>query len=61
MKTLEVILPKYRFMRVHKSYIVAVKSIEMIEGNMLKIKQETIPMGGSYKNDLLGRLNKEKI
>ena len=61
MKTLEDILPKDRFMRVHKSYIVAVKSIEMIEGNMLKISGEKIPIGGSYKTDLLSRLNKGKI
>ena len=60
MKTLEDILPKDRFMRVHKSYIVAVKSIEMIEGNMPKIKQETIPIGGSYKNELLVRLSKKR-
>ena len=57
MKNLEDILPKDRFMRVHKSYIVAVKFIEMIEGNMLKVSGETVTIGGSYKNDLLIRLN----
>ena len=57
MKNLEGILPKDRFMRVHKSYIVAIKYIEMIEGNMLKVMGETIPIGGSYKNDLLIRLS----
>ena len=57
MKNLEDNLPKDRFIRVHKSYIVAVKFIEMIEGNMLKVSGETIPIGGSYKNDLLIRLS----
>ena len=56
MKNLEDILPKDRFMRAHKSYIVAVKFIEMIEGNMLKVAGEKIPIGGNYKNDLLDRL-----
>jgi len=56
MKNLEDILPKDRFMRVHKSYIVAVKFIEMIEGNMLKVAGAKIPIGGNYKNDLLDRL-----
>ena len=59
LKNLEDILPKDCFMRVHKSYIVAVKSIEMIEGNMLKVAGETIPIGGNYKNDLLDRLNRK--
>ena len=58
MKNLEDSLPKDRFIRVHKSYIVAIKHIEMIEGNMLKIAGVKIPIGGSYKNDLLIRLNK---
>ena len=57
LKNLEDILPKDRFIRVHKSYIVAIRYIEMIEGNMLKIKGETIPIGGNYRNDLLDRLN----
>lgn len=59
MKNLEDILPGDRFMRIHKSYIVAVKYIEMIEGNMLKISGEKIPIGGSYKNALLDRLGKD--
>lgn len=59
MKNLEDILPGDRFMRIHKSYIVAVKYIEMIERNMLKISGEKIPIGGSYKNALLDRLGKD--
>ena len=58
MKHLEDFLPKDRFMRVHKSFIVAVKFIEMVEGNMLKVSGEKIPIGGSYKNDLLSRLSR---
>lgn len=61
MKNLEEMLPKDRFVRVHKSYIVAVKHIEMIEGNMLKIADRKIPIGGSYKEALLSRLNKGKV
>ena len=38
-----------------QSYIVAVKFIEIIEGNMLKVLGEKIPIGRSYKNDLLDR------
>lgn len=59
-RNLEDILPKNRFIRVHKSYIVAIKHIEMIEGNMLKISDKKIPIGGSYKEELLSRLNMDK-
>jgi Response regulator of the LytR/AlgR family len=57
MKNLEDSLPQKYFIRIHKSYIVAIKHIEMIEGNMLKIVGEKIPIGGSYKNDLLAKLS----
>lgn len=56
MRTLEDILPADRFIRIHKSYIIALKHIEMIEGNMLKIAGEKIPIGGNYKSLLLNRL-----
>lgn len=58
MKNLEDSLPPELFIRVHKSYIVAVRSIEMIEGNMLKIGNKTIPIGSSYKKALFERLGK---
>jgi len=56
MKNLEEILPPKQFIRVHKSYIVSIKHIEMIEGNMLKISGEKIPIGGSYKAELFDKL-----
>ena len=58
MKNLEDILPQKKFIRIHKSYIIGIKHIEMIEGNMLKIAGVKLPIGGSYKNDLLARLNR---
>lgn len=48
----ENILPKTIFMRVHKSYIVAIQKIEIIEGNRLKIKDKQIPIGNFYKKDV---------
>ncbi|MFC1724608.1 LytR/AlgR family response regulator transcription factor [candidate division KSB1 bacterium] len=43
------------FIRVHRSYIVSVGKIDMIEGNMIRIGSKTIPVGKHYK------LNVEKI
>jgi DNA-binding LytR/AlgR family response regulator len=41
------------FIRIHKSYIVNKNSITEIAGNMVKIEQTELPIGGVYKNDLL--------
>ncbi|HVI47249.1 MAG TPA: LytTR family DNA-binding domain-containing protein [Chitinophaga sp.] len=51
MKELEEILPKNRFIRVHKSFIVPVERIKSVEGAHLMLKNTTveIPFGDSYK------------
>lgn len=48
-KTLENILPSDNFIRVHKSYMVAVNKIENITKNRIKIGKESIPVSDSYK------------
>lgn len=58
LKNLEDILPNELFRRVHKSFIVALQHIEVIEGNRLKINKNEIPIGTSYKSDLLKLLIK---
>ena len=49
MKQMEVLLPAGDFLRVHKSYIVSMKKVEAVNGNMLEIGKERIPVGKSYK------------
>lgn len=49
MKQMEVLLPAGEFLRVHKSYIVSMKKVEAVNGNMLEIGKEKIPVGKSYK------------
>ncbi len=49
LKNLEVELPETRFIRVHKSYIVSIPHIEYIEGNMLVVAGNKIPIGGNYR------------
>ena len=48
-KTLEKILPVDNFIRVHKSYMVAVNKIESVIKNRIKIGTESIPVSDSYK------------
>ncbi len=54
-------LPPKMFARVHRSYIVNLTKIEMIEDNaiIMKIKGETksIPIAKSYKEDLMNHIN----
>ncbi|MEQ9377047.1 MAG: response regulator transcription factor [Imperialibacter sp.] len=56
LKKLEEILPSHMFMRVHKSYIVPINRVRVIEGNMVMIEKKGIPIGASYKEATLKAL-----
>lgn len=45
-------LPKEDFLQVHKSFAVAVKHIQSVEGNRISIRKYTIPIGASYKANI---------
>ena len=45
-------LPADNFVRVHKSFVVAVSHIDAIEGNRIMIGDHTIPIGQVYKMNL---------
>jgi two-component system, LytTR family, response regulator len=49
LKNLESELPGNLFMRVHKSFIVALNKIEIIERNRIFIREHIIPIGDTYK------------
>ncbi|MEL6534787.1 MAG: LytTR family DNA-binding domain-containing protein [Bacteroidota bacterium] len=57
MKGIEKRLPDRYFARVHRSYIVNVGHIEALEDNSIMIKEKGIPIGASYKDNFLSRLN----
>jgi len=46
-------LPSDQFIRIHKSYIISLKHIEMIERNTLQLAGKKLPIGGSYKDGLM--------
>ena len=48
-KHMEEMLPSSNFIRVHKSYMVALDKIEFIERNRIKIADKLIPVGDTYK------------
>jgi DNA-binding LytR/AlgR family response regulator len=45
----EVFLDKIQFLRVHKSFIVSIDKIKLIEGNRIFINDHKIPIGQTYK------------
>jgi DNA-binding LytR/AlgR family response regulator len=53
MNEMEKILPSHQFMRVHKSYIVAIDHIKSIYGNTIELKKSSIPIGISYKESVM--------
>jgi DNA-binding LytR/AlgR family response regulator len=50
------LVPASDFLRVHKSYVVAIKHITMIEIHQLVINGEKIPIGSTYRDPLRSRL-----
>jgi len=55
---LEKCLPEKNFMRIHKSYIVALDKIDVTEKDFVIIKNEKLPIGITYKRELSDRLKK---
>jgi len=51
LKNIEALLPAASFPRIHKSFIIALSRIDLIEGNHVKIRERQIPIGTNFKND----------
>lgn len=56
LKDLEEMLPKDRFVRVHKSYIVSFKHIQDLDKSDVTVAGNKVPVGASYRDELLSRL-----
>lgn len=60
MKQLEEILPPGRFVRVHKSFIVALDKIHSIERQEIFLKDKIIPIGNTYAENFYNVLSRLK-
>ena len=49
MKNLEKLLSPKQFPRIHKSFIVSLSKIDLIEGNQIKLRDRYIPIGMNFK------------
>lgn len=56
MKSLEDELPNDQFMRIHKSYVIALNKISFIERGRVSINQQLIPISEMHKDRLLEKL-----
>ena len=56
LKDLEELLPKDRFVRVHKSYIVSFRHIQDLDKSDVTVAGNKVPVGASYRDELLARL-----
>jgi DNA-binding LytR/AlgR family response regulator len=63
MKDLDSSLPKDQFIRVHKSYIISIERIKIIEGNQIFLKnvKESIPLSETYKTAFFDLLKQRII
>jgi two-component system LytT family response regulator len=55
-RQLEKVLPPARFIRVHKSYVVALDKIESLEKDFVRIHNQLIPVSETYKKVLHGKI-----
>jgi DNA-binding LytR/AlgR family response regulator len=51
-------LPDGEFARIHKSYIVGLRHLAVIEKDSVKIGQERLPVGDAYREDFLKKLER---
>lgn len=57
LKSIEEKLPSSRFIRVHRSYIVAINKIDFIQEGTISIAKTSIPVADTHKSNLTKRLN----
>jgi PAS domain S-box-containing protein len=57
MKDIDQKLPSEKFLRVHRSYIIPIEKVNVLDENTVLIGEKTIPVGKSYKEAFMKRLN----
>ena len=57
LKEMEKKLPPNIFVRTHRSYIVNLEKVEAFEENSLIVNEKPIPIGKSFRKDLMAKFN----
>ncbi len=61
MKTLELELPATQFIRIHNSFIVALKSVEAIQKNEVLVAGNLLPISEGYKKAFMTFIDRHKM
>jgi DNA-binding LytR/AlgR family response regulator len=61
LKSLEEELPETQFMRVHRSFIVSLKNIDVIERSQIIINKQRITVSKQYKPKFLEFINRNSL
>jgi DNA-binding LytR/AlgR family response regulator len=56
LKSLEEMLPASNFLRVHRSYVVALDKINFVERNRVSVAKELIPVSDTFKDNLYAHI-----
>jgi DNA-binding LytR/AlgR family response regulator len=57
MKKVMELLPEQEFYRIHKSFIISLQKLELVEGNSVKINNKRLPIGNSYRQQFMEYIN----
>ena len=60
-KKLEEALPSKGFKRIHKSYLISLDKIDSIERNHVKIGNESLPIGDSFRREFFEVIGEDKV
>ncbi|SHG51461.1 two component transcriptional regulator, LytTR family [Salegentibacter echinorum] len=61
LKSLEEELPETQFMRVHRSFIISLKNVEVIERSQIIINNKRITVSGQYKSKFLDFISNNSL
>lgn len=61
MKGFEELLPANDFIRIHRSYLVAISAIEAVGGNFLELTDVPLPIGAFYRENVMQMISSKKI
>jgi len=57
LKTVEEKLSSLKFIRIHRSYIIAIDKVESLEENTITINKNLIPVSDMYRSEFIKKLN----
>lgn len=61
LRSITEILPSDRFIRIHRSFVVAIDEISSLEGNNIRVENKLLPIGRNYQKMIKDLIGLDKI